>query len=72
MSTERPLTPEQAYPRDARMADIRKFLDGMADRGELHSVRPGYVAGTFGGTEITKDDVRAEIAKRTELGGSAK
>jgi hypothetical protein len=72
MSTERPLTPEQAYPREARMADICKFLDRQAAAGELHTVRPGYVAGTYGGTEITKDDVRAEIAKRTELGGSAK
>jgi hypothetical protein len=65
-------TPMQHYTLERRLADIRAFLDRSLAGGTMHLVRPGYVAATYGGGVITKDQVKEEMRARNEAAGSAK
>jgi hypothetical protein len=58
------------YTIEQRWSHIRQFLDRQLSLGMLGRVRPGQVAGTYGGPFITKDDVKEEIRKRHEAGGA--
>ncbi len=69
MSSERGLTPDEAWPIEKRRADMRRDIARLAAAGELARIWPTKFAPTYG---VTKDEVKAEIMKHNELGGMAK
>ncbi len=66
---EAPTPPHIAWPMTKRLADMRREIERASAQGRLLKIKPGYLAGTFG---VTKDEVRAEILKHSELGGGGK
>jgi hypothetical protein len=61
--------PSIAYSAERRRADMRREVKRAFDGGWLPTLRPGYMAGTFG---VTKDEVKAEIKRFNELAGDGK
>ena len=65
MTHERPLLPAQAYPIDARLADMEKFIATMAASGLLERTQGFRVAETY---RVPLSAVRATKARfRNEL-----
>ena len=65
---ESPIPHDEAWPIAARQQYVRAVLDRAMSEGWLGKIKPGHLAPTG----ITKVWVLDEIAKRSELGGSAK
>jgi hypothetical protein len=63
------MTPQEAYSIEKRRSDMRREVQRAFDGGWLHILQFTHLARTFG---VSRDDVKAEARKLSELTGGAK